>query len=245
MTTTNTTTQTSTTTHDAHLAKAMEQYFADRHNLKAKVKHAHKDANGEAITVECINCSSPQLAAVLRNDGWEATEKAKVVTATKTTKPEQAKPEAKPEPAKPTPKAKASTKKEPAKAEAKPKAKAEAKPEAEATTPSKAEYGAERSNDLPWHPKKVAVFKALKKLEAVGKNNAVAGKAVVDASNGTLTARDVRHYCYHAKAAGLIGLAEGEGNAYTFYLTAKGAKLDPDAELKKQVEAKAKAKDTK
>lgn len=100
------------------------------------------------------------------------------------------------------------------------------------------EYGVARSKDLPWGPKKVAVFKALKRLKAITVNKAVSADAVVksaEEAGDTISARDVRHYCYHAAAADLTGCDEQEGvRGYVFYLTTDGAKIDADKELKKQ-----------
>lgn len=104
-------------------------------------------------------------------------------------------------------------------------------------------YGHERDKDLPWSEKKVQVFKALrspKLKEGAGKT-----ADLVAVSNGKLTARDVRHYCYHAKAAGLVKIeevAEGDGTGFYFSLTAKGKAIDPDKAFKDQQEARKAAK---
>lgn len=132
------------------------------------------------------------------------------------------------------PKAKAT---KPAKTTKKPVAKASAKPVAKKPAAKKAAapavHGTERDHDLPWNDKKVAIFKALKSLKAIGATSAVSGSAVAEKAN--VSGRDVRHYSYHAKAAGLIGLADIEDvHGYAYYLTAKGAKLDPVTELKAQ-----------
>lgn len=94
-------------------------------------------------------------------------------------------------------------------------------------------HGVDRDHDLPWSDKKVAIFKAMKKMGAVGATNS---KSATDiAEKAQVTSRDVRHYCYHAKAAGLVGVHEmAEIRGYGFALTAKGEKVDPVAELKKQ-----------
>jgi hypothetical protein len=105
-------------------------------------------------------------------------------------------------------------------------------------TKAAAEHGTERANDLPWCAKKVAIFKALKALKAFGSTSAAGTQAVAEKAN--VSARDVRHYCYHAKASGLVGIAEVEDiRGYGFYLTAKGQKVDPAAELKAKQQAKA------
>lgn len=99
------------------------------------------------------------------------------------------------------------------------------------------EYGMDRSHDLPWCDKKVALFKVLKKH---GEGTAT---ELANASGGSLSSRDVRHYAYHAKAAGLVAVNQyekdektGKGGAHQYYfsLTAAGKKLDPDKEFKKQ-----------
>ncbi|MGC1274352.1 MAG: hypothetical protein WBC44_11650 [Planctomycetaceae bacterium] len=111
-----------------------------------------------------------------------------------------------------------------------------AKTTTKATAPSPKEVqGTHRDHDLPWCDKKVALFKALKELKAVGATHAKGSKEIIAKSGGTLTPRDVRHYSYHAKAAGLIDLADLEGTVgYAYYLTAKGAKVDPVAAFKAQ-----------
>ena len=92
-------------------------------------------------------------------------------------------------------------------------------------TATKAEFGIERSKDLPWNEKKITVFKALKSLKAVGVKQAVSVGAV--AQKAGLSARDVRHYVYHAKAAGLTGVGTSEEvKGHTVYLTTKGDKID-------------------
>lgn len=101
------------------------------------------------------------------------------------------------------------------------------------------QYGMDRSHDLPWHDKKVSVFKALKALKATSVTGAQpAGKIAAKAG---LTEREVRHYVYHAKAAGLTGVAAAEegGRGYTYYLTAKGAAIDPVKAQKEEQAAKA------
>jgi hypothetical protein len=90
---------------------------------------------------------------------------------------------------------------------------------------------------LPWHDKKVAVFKALKKAGAVSASTAKAALEIAKLAG--CTPRDVLHYVYHAKAARLADVAEVEGiRGYAFHLTAKGAKLDPVAEQKAEQAAK-------
>lgn len=97
--------------------------------------------------------------------------------------------------------------------------------------------GVTRTKDLPWSEKKVAVFKALKALKAVGQGSAVPAAKVVEKSG--LTGRDVRHYVYHAMAAKLTGVATSEAvSGYVYYLTAKGAEVDPVKALKEQEAAR-------
>lgn len=101
----------------------------------------------------------------------------------------------------------------------------------------KHQYGAVREHDLPWNENKVQVFKLLRKLGETTASEAA------KASNGTLLSKDIRHYCYHAAAAGLIEVNQyppdektGKGglNVYYFKLTKLGMKVDPDKELAKR-----------
>lgn len=101
----------------------------------------------------------------------------------------------------------------------------------------KHQYGAVREKDLPWNEKKVMVFKLLRKLGETTASEAA------KASNGQLLSKDIRHYCYHAAAAGLIEVNQyppdektGKGglNVYYFKLTKLGMKVDPDKELAKR-----------
>lgn len=127
--------------------------------------------------------------------------------------------------------AKKSGAKKPAKAgKAKAAAKKATKP---AASNGAAQFGMDRDHDLPWNDKKVAIFKAMKKMGAVGATNSKSATEI--AEKAQVTSRDVRHYCYHAKAAGLVGVHEmAEIRGYGFALTAKGEKIDPVAELKAQ-----------
>jgi hypothetical protein len=96
------------------------------------------------------------------------------------------------------------------------------------------ESGIVRFKDLPWNEKKVALFKALKELKATSPARAVSAKVVMD-HNPDLSGRDVRHYSYHAKAAGLIEIEKVEKvPGYSFYLTEAGVAINPDKELAKQ-----------
>lgn len=85
--------------------------------------------------------------------------------------------------------------------------------------------GVEREHDLPWGATKIAVFRTLKALGARTRETAVSGKHVIAKANGEVSARDVRHYCYHAKADGLSQVhpspADGS-HGYGFSITAKG-----------------------
>ena len=95
-----------------------------------------------------------------------------------------------------------------------------------------ATYGIERDHDLPWCEKKEKLFKALADNGAVSPTTALATSEAADAAG--LIGRDVRHYGYHAKAGGLVDIANVEGKVgYCFYLTEAGIK-----ELKEQTKAK-------
>jgi len=102
-------------------------------------------------------------------------------------------------------------------------------------------YGIEREKDLPWSDKKVSVFKALKALKCFGVDSAKGAADVAAKIGGEADAALVRHYSYHAKAAGLIEVVKGveEIRGVAIYLTKKGAALDPVAEFKKQEAEKA------
>jgi len=101
------------------------------------------------------------------------------------------------------------------------------------TKATKGAYGIERDHDLPWGETKVVVFKALRALGAKGATNARSAQEIAEKAG--VTPRDVRHYCYHGRAGGLTDVAEIEGmRGYGFYLTAKGAKVNPDKEAKAQ-----------
>lgn len=92
------------------------------------------------------------------------------------------------------------------------------------------EYGVKRSHDLPWDNKKARIFRALKKLGATRSTNACSTQDV--AAKAEVTSQDVRHYCYHAMAAQLVGIVKQEGiRGYAFHLTAKGAKTIPNSEF--------------
>jgi len=105
---------------------------------------------------------------------------------------------------------------------------------------SEGQYGIERSHDLPWSEKKVALFKALKSLKATSQTKAVTASQVAEASGGVLATKDVRHYSYHAKAADLVEVVNVEGVAgYCFHLTQKGSALNPDKALAQQEKEKA------
>lgn len=114
-----------------------------------------------------------------------------------------------------------------------------AKKEKVAAEKGEGQFGIERDHDLPWGDKKVALFKALKALKATSEGTAKNVAEIVGKAGDALDARSVRHYGYHAKAGGLIEVVKVEGVAgYSFYLTAAGAKVNPDAELKAQAKAK-------
>jgi hypothetical protein len=97
--------------------------------------------------------------------------------------------------------------------------------------------GVERDHDVPWGPRKIAVFKALKALGAVGRQNARPAREVADAAG--VRDRDVRHYVYAAKSVGLADVVQIQtGRPYLFCLTAAGARLDVDEAFRQQVEHK-------
>ena len=99
---------------------------------------------------------------------------------------------------------------------------------------SKGQSGVKREHDLPWSAKKVAVFKALRSPKLKGGEGSAAELIKV---NPKLTGRDIRHYCYHGAAGGLVAVVpheEGEANGYRFKLTAKGRTIDPDKALAEQ-----------
>lgn len=100
-----------------------------------------------------------------------------------------------------------------------------------------AEYGVEKAKDLPWCPKKVAIFKALKALKATGKDSSVDTGTL--AKKAEVTNRDARHYSYHAKAGGLVDVHHpAEGTlSYTYSLSKKGQALDL-ASVEKEMKAK-------
>lgn len=126
----------------------------------------------------------------------------------------------------PEPKVKAKSKaKAKAKAEPKAKVKAKTEPKVKVKAPEEASVNTDRETDVPWCDKKVAIFRAMKQLKATDSQSAASSSAI--AARANVKGRDVRHYGYHAKAAGLVKLAEVEGiSGYGFYLTAKGAAID-------------------
>lgn len=131
-------------------------------------------------------------------------------------------------------------KKAPPKKEKATAVKKEKVPKKEATQETEKKYGIERDHDLPWNDKKVALFKALKTLKATSEQKAVTAQQVVESSGEVLATKDVRHYSYHAKAAGLVEVAEVEGvRGYSFFLTTEGAKVNPDKALAQQEKEKA------
>jgi len=99
-------------------------------------------------------------------------------------------------------------------------------------------FGAKSKADCRWSPLKVAFYKALK---AAGGS---AGSAdIATASKGKINAGHARHFGYHGVGGGLIKVERHEDVAgFVFTLTAKGRKVDPDAELAKELAAREKAK---
>lgn len=155
-----------------------------------------------------------------------------VETAVATAPPKPRKPVAKPA-AKPVAKPAAKGNKPAPKPAPKPAAKGNkpaAKPDASGGRPA-GKFGVERDKDLPWCPKKIALFKALKAMRATSPDTAKPVKDV--AARAELTARDVRHYAYHARAGGLADVADMEGSrGHCVYLTAKGTAVDLAAAAK-------------
>lgn len=102
--------------------------------------------------------------------------------------------------------------------------KAKSKPVAAAA----GQYGIERSKDLPWCAKKVAVYTSLIELGADSAAHAVAATSV--AATKTCKAADtspryVRHYCYHGAVSGHTLVVDAfEGMGYGFAITAAGRK---------------------
>ena len=93
--------------------------------------------------------------------------------------------------------------------------------------------GKDKAQDLPWHDKKVAIFKTLKALKALSSSASRSTTEV--AQRAGVSGTDVLHYCHAAQSAGLVSLMEEEGKrGYGVHLTAKGAKLDPLKEQKAQ-----------
>lgn len=98
--------------------------------------------------------------------------------------------------------------------------------------PAIREYGVARAADLPHSPRKWAVLCAVWVAGGENASSAVTSSAVVLAGAGLLTPTHVRHYCYHASAGGLVGIAggggaglfggAGGGRGYAFYLTTPG-----------------------
>jgi hypothetical protein len=67
----------------------------------------------------------------------------------------------------------------------------------------KGEYGAQRSKDLPWSVKKVAIFRALRRLYWRGQGQVAMAELAAEAE---LRPVDARHYSYHGAAGGLCEL---------------------------------------
>lgn len=85
--------------------------------------------------------------------------------------------------------------------------------------------GIERDHDLPWGATKLAVFKALIALGSHDQKSASTAKQVVAKSGDTVSARDVRHYVYHGRGAGLSQVWPGGGSfggGYGYSVTTKG-----------------------
>tara|TARA_R110002020_G_scaffold376130_3_gene587274 strand:- start:3307 stop:3675 length:369 start_codon:yes stop_codon:yes gene_type:complete len=86
--------------------------------------------------------------------------------------------------------------------------------------------GISRSRDTKWTDKKVSVFKALKALKAFDSGSAKSAKVI--SKKAGLETKDVRHYCYHAQASGLVKVVDVEDSrGYSFHLTKAGKEIDP------------------
>jgi hypothetical protein len=87
------------------------------------------------------------------------------------------------------------------------------------------------------------VFLALKALGCQSEETARPAAelaATPEAQEARVSTTDVRHYCYHARAAGLVEcLKEVKGQSgYSFYLTVKGWAIDPAQALKEALALK-------
>ena len=107
-----------------------------------------------------------------------------------------------------------------------------AKPKAKVAKSKKpSSFGIHRDHDVKWNAKKVKVFKTMKTLDAVLVRGATPSSEIAKKSG--LTERDVRHYVYHAMAAGLAGVSEkADGAGHAYFLTAKGNAVDLSSVLK-------------
>ena len=97
--------------------------------------------------------------------------------------------------------------------------------EAKAAKVKSGQSGVARDHDVAWTEVKKQVFQAMKQLHATSAGDARSAIDIAEKAK-TYPAR-VRHYCYHARAAGLTEIAQREDiRGYAFYLTTKGAKVD-------------------
>lgn len=93
-------------------------------------------------------------------------------------------------------------------------------------------YLAKSVEDVPWTPKKVSFYRALKKIGGSGTSAAIA-----EASEGEVSAGLARHFGYHGVGGKLISVEQHEGvRGFTFTLTTAGKKLDLRKVLKEQEE---------
>jgi hypothetical protein len=84
------------------------------------------------------------------------------------------------------------------------------------------QYGSVRAKDLPWCPKKVAIFKALQAAQVAGPESAVTMAELAGLAG--VRPVDARHYTYHAAAGGLCVLLPNPAapRSYVVHLTPAG-----------------------
>lgn len=88
--------------------------------------------------------------------------------------------------------------------------------------------GTHRDADVSWTERKIAIFTFLRKAKAVKTLSAMTSQEIaakVNSKKLTVTAAQVKHYCYHGMAGGLIKVVKVEGKrGNCFHLTSKGNK---------------------
>ena len=86
------------------------------------------------------------------------------------------------------------------------------------------EWGVMRQHDLPLDKKKVKIIRALVALNATTRE--VAKPSAEIASRAGVSERDVRHYCYHAQAGGIVDVCQrAYGTGHGFAFSVLGAEL--------------------